>query len=382
MRISYVNFLILAALFVLVSACAPKPSQTPLPDRVALPVVGTENKAKGLWFATSNFSSGGKLGRLDLKSGLIERSILSIAPDTVILPDPAPEGVDGLILLTRMGQDAVTLLRGPRAEVVVHRALARMINPQGAARDSFGRLWVTAQESNSVLVLSPDLKEQVREIDLSALLASQDPVSKVDLAQVASLDQTHMVVSAQRLDRSKGWRPHPQGGLARINAESFQVELTALVDVTNPIQMAVHAEKVVLVGAGDFSLEVGGNGKVATFDGRMLAIESARNRNIDAKIIAADLDTKGEPPTVIAWYQEQKRSCVEIGAVQIICEGSEQSRGYVFGAIRRSGKFVFVSYLAIGSAELWVIELDGSLKLQTLEKKAMDMPIQSLSFGP
>jgi hypothetical protein len=381
MRISHVTALYLLSILVLISACVPKKSAEPLPDRVFMSLVGIEGTANGLWFTTSNYSNGGKLARLDLQSGLIQRSILTIAPDTVILPDFTPTGERGLILLTRMGQDAVTLLKGTRAEVVAHRALTKLINPQGAARDSSGRIWITTQESNSVLVLSPDLKDQVKEIDLSSLQASTVPFSRADLAQVARFDRNNMVVTAQRLDRSvRTWKPHPQSGIARINTESFQVEHSGLVEVTNPIQMAVQAEKIVVAGAGDLSAKAGGGGKVATLGGSVLAIESAREYG--AKIIAADLDTQAAPPAVIAWYQDQKRSCVEIGSVQVVCDGSEQNQGYVFGAIRRSGKFVFVSYIALGAAELWVLEIDSSFKLRNLERKAMNMPIQSLSFGP
>jgi hypothetical protein len=377
MRIYNVSVLLLPIYVFVLSACGGKPNSTPLPDHMTIPQnEKTEDSTSvfALWFTTSNYSTGGKLGRLDLKTGFINRSVLSVGTDTQIFTD----GTKGLLLLSRMNLDSVTALNGSNAEVTGYYSLPKRIKPQGATRDSHGRVWVTTQESNQVFILSPDLKTQVGNVNLSVLKESSAPNSLADLAQIIPLDKNHMTVSAQRLHRSvSAWKPDSQSGFAVVNTDSLQIEYSGFVNVSNPIQMANHAGKTTIVGAGDLSSSEGDHARIAILSGSQYAVESSND--ISAKVVAADLSTQGEPPTVIAWYQKENKSCIEIGTTQFICDGSALNQGYVFNSVRRLGKSIFISYIGSNNAELWIVRIDGGAPIQ---KIPMDMPIQSMTFGP
>jgi len=333
---------------------------------------------RALWF-TSGLATAGSLGRLDLKTGDLKFDVLSVGGDTQVFQD----GDDGLLLLTRQFLDSITVLRGIGAQVVNYKSLPPprpdvTPNAQGIARDAKGRVWVTLRESNQVLVFSPDVRTQVGSVDLSNLKVSDEPDAVADLAQIAQLDERHMVVTAQRMHRGVSrWRPAAQSGLAVIDIETLQPVSSGLVDLPNPQEMAVHAGKVTVVGAGDLSGADGAMGRVAVFSSGSLVVE--KSEDLPAKVIAADSSVAGEPPAMIAWYPNENMSCVQIGSKRLACDGSPENGGFVFYAIKRAGDRVFVSYNHPKLSQLWVLDTEG---LAETKKFKMELPIQSLSFGP
>ncbi len=273
------------------SGCSKKPTSAELPDRVVLPK--SEESANALWFTTTNLSTGGKLGRLDLKTGIVNRSIMVVGPDAQIFPD----GSKGLFLLTRMSQDAVTALEGSEGKIVGHFSLPTRINPQMALRDSKGKVWVTLQESNSISVLAPDLKSQVGGVDLSSLKDSNDEGELADLAQIAFVDDSRVMISAQRLHRSvAAWKPDKFSGIAIVNTESLAVEFSGLLEVSNPTQIEYRDGVTTIAGMGDLSAPDGEPARTASFTG--LNFQPVSSVLSPGKILATDISVVGQPADV------------------------------------------------------------------------------------
>ncbi len=362
---------------VLSLGCGPKPTHRKLANHVNLPPApeksSSADDASALWFTTSNYTTGGTLGRLDLKTGAINRAVMTVSSDTQIFAD----GQQGLFLLSRIKNDGVTLLKGPLAHVSVFYSLPKGSNPQHVLRDREGRVWVTLQESNDLLVLSSDLTKQETSINLRALALSEEPGALGDLAHLYQVDEEHIAVTAQRLHRSvRAWKPDAQSGFAVINSKSLIVESTQLLVVPNPIKLGRAESKVVIIGGGDFSTPDGATAKLLSFAPNSFT-ESVFT-DLGGKVLAADLSVEAEAPTMIVWYPNQNKSCVQLGSTKIICEGNSLNEGYVFNAIHRIGSRVFVSYYGADEAQMWLITLGQATSVQ---KIPMDLPIISMSGG-
>lgn len=376
MRILNVTWILtgLVAAVAATSGCQ-KPEAESLPKKVD--VTHTKNAVAmppALWFASSD-SSSGFLGRLDLKKGDLKFDVLPVDADTVVFQD----GAEGLFLLARGFLGSVRVLRGPEARVDGYKSLppprpSVYANAQGVARDLKGRVWVTTMESNNVLVFSADLRQQVGSVDLSSLKESNEPDAVADLAQIAKLDDGHMVVTAQRLHRLvRGMPPAAQSGLAVIDIETLKPVSSGLVNLVNPMQMAVGNGKVTIVGGGDLFAPEGPTGRIAGFSGASLVMDTPED--LPCKIPYADLTMDGEPPAIIAWYPKENKSCVQIGQRKLACDDG----GFVFFAIKRAGDSIFVSFKDPGHAQLWVLDANGVAETKKYDVK---MPIQSMSFGP
>lgn len=373
-------FLFLLAFFYL--GCAPRPQKTTTPDQLSVPAqtLAAEDKQKALWFAGTNYSSGGNLGRLDLETGKLATGVLPIAPDTQIFQD----GKNGLFLLTRMHQDALTLLSGDQAKVGAQFSLKERVNPQWAARDSQNRIWLTSLDSNFVQIFSSDLNSQVGSVDLSGLVEENSTDGFAELAQVIALGQNQMAVSAQRLHRGVGyWKPDPKSGLAIINTDTLRPEYMGLVEAPNPdflfspvTSFLLNEPSVYIFGAGDLSSSQGVPAKINLFS--LNSQTSLSLGEIPYRIISSHITSLEQPPAMIAWYQADHKSCVQLGEKQIVCDGSGDNGGYVFNKILRYGNLLFVSYVAFRNAQLWIVPLDGT----PIQKIDMGLPIESMSFGP
>lgn len=370
-----------------VLGCGPRPVHKKWPDHVSLPPAPEKptraDETKALWFTTSNYATGGTLGRLDLTTGAINRTVMTVGSDTQIFPDTD----QGLFLLNRMIGDGVTVLKGASAQVSGFYSLNKGSNPQQALRDHQGRVWVSMLESNDILVLSPDLQRQEASISLENLKVPDLADAMPNLAQLYQVDDEHMMVTAQRIHRFvRAWKPDAQSGLAVINTKSLMVDFTQLLSVPNPIQLGRSQNKLVIVGGGDFSTREGLSAKLAHFESPSFA-EGNFNReiftegiysDIDGKILAADLSVGSEAPAMIVWYPKENKSCVQVGLIKVICEGSSLNEGYVFNAIRRLGSRIFVAYYGADEAQLWILTTGESASLQ---KIPMDLPIVSMSGG-
>jgi hypothetical protein len=361
-------------------ACGPRPDRIQPDNQVNLPPQNVSVQQKAVWFATSNYTQGGTLARLDLATGDLNQRVLDIGPDVIIFPD----GSEGLLALNRttIGRDSLMALTGPGAAVSGVALLPGQMNPQGVARDAQGRPWVVGLESNRVHVLSADLSGPLGTVDLSGLVEADSTDGVAELAHVTQLGEDRMVISAQRLRRTAGlWPPEPQSGIAIVRSESLELEYLGMVNVPNPT--AIFADlvsfaqdpRVIVLGSGDLS---GGTitGASSSFSPRLREEDSAVR--FPYRIIFAHFWQPDQPPAVIAWYKQENKSCVQIGEKKLICEGSLANGGYVFNRVLRHGNLVFVSYIASGASELWIVSVeDGSVR-----KVSMRLPIESMSFGP
>ena len=373
------------------SACSEKPKKKVLDSVISLDFIAHKDSKtfpKGLWFTGLNFVNGGYLGRLDLETGSINRSLLKIGPDTIVLPDSTQ---DGLLLLNRGGQEALARLVGVKAEMEFTQSLPQWSNPQSVVRDSRGNIWVTFLELNEVRVYSPDLKNELAKVDLSNLgLKGIDGKGNADLGPMAMMDDKTIIIAAQRLHREKSWSPVLFSGLALINIDNFQLESTQLVALPNPILLSkdrVH-DQTILIGRGDYVDPAGAMGQYAIINDKTLSLSSSTL--LEGKVVAADEGGRGDPPALIVLYPSENKSCVQRGSIKIICEINADNGGYVFSSIRQSGNIIFASYYGHQSSELWILtlpkEFSSSVSVTStevsLQKIPMDLPIFSLSFGP
>ena len=389
------NFDLKIIFSLLLISCAPRPEKTTASDHVHISQqdegVKEQVAQKAIWISTTNYSSGGALERLDLQTGDITHGVLATGPDVQIFQDKLQDGKEGLFLLTRMHQDSVTTLSGSKAQVVGQTPLPENSNPQSVARDSMGRVWVTSMDSNSVQIFSPDLKSPVGSVDLSALKEENSTDGFAELAQVIAVDADRMAVSAQRLRRSVSyWKPEAQSGLSVVNIHTLKSESTSFIPAANPNLLFAHLSpvtqdaQVYVIGSGDLGSAQGAASGITLFSTQQQSTVSTVNYSY--RILAADLHLPTEPPAIIAWYQADKKSCVQIGDQKLVCEGSDADGGYVFNKILRYGNSIFVSYVAMDTAQLWVIPVSDYLSepaaLSQIQKLNMSLPISSMSFGP
>jgi hypothetical protein len=377
--------------------CAPSPKAPSWSHQMHLPdgVISLSNRDArgGLWFVTSNYSTGGTLGRIDLKTGKINSKLLLVGADTQLFPD----GKDGLFILNRMRQDSVTAVQGPFAKATAYRQLPRGSNPQAVVRDRQGRVWLTLSETDQVLALSEDLTNTVAALDFSHLAAdhrlsggrpnvapgigvvSEVKVNKADLASMLLLGENRLLVAAQRLHREGGpWRPDPQSALIEIDTEALKVSSTQFLAAANPQQLGVVENSVWLVGGGDFSSRDGSLGSLLRFPDLGVSRAPEHEESL-GKILAVDFSEPLEVPILIVWYPQQQQSCVEFNQVKLVCAGNSSNQGYVFSHLRRLGSHIFVTYQDQYTQEIWLV----SVRDRKVEQKvSVALPVMSLSFGP
>jgi hypothetical protein len=360
------------------AACSPRPEKAQPASQITLanpsdPTAITENEkfntdATAIWMTTSNLSNGGTLARLDLKSGNLNPQILTAPRDAVLNAGPS-----GVFMLTRMENDGVTVLSGPGAQATAHASLSDFCNPQSAARDSLGQVWVVSLDSNWVQVFSRDLKKIVASVDLTQLAVASPGVNYASLANVIALDADTVAVTAQRHHRSaSAWQPDVQGGLALIDIHTYLPRSVGFTAASNPITLFAKNATLFILGAGDQTPQAGTQASLRQLSG------ARSSENTIAvypfTVLDANLYSAQEPPALIAWYKDQNKSCVQIGVTQIYCEEG----GYVFNHLLRVGNILYVAYSNAGNAGLWTIRIDN----HEIQKFPMNLPIQSMTFGP
>lgn len=370
-------FLVLTILI----ACDPKPKRAPLPNHVELekkdPSATEDSTSRALWFTTTNYATGGTLGRLDLQTGQLDRNVLTVGSDTLVVSD-LPQGI---FLLNRMTADSVSALKGERAELSAHYVLDKKSNPQAILRDRLGHVWVTNQSRNEILVLDESMNQQIASVDLRSLALKTETEELAYLAQLFQIESGPIFVTAQRMHRTvRSWKPDALSGIASINPQTFIVDSAQLLPIPNPIQLGKSAGKITMIGAGDLSAKDGLEGAVATLDLNEGSGFSVRdNAPLGGKVLGADTSVESEDPTMIVWYPRENKSCVQVGKTRIVCDGNALNEGYVFNAIHRIGSLIFVAYYGEGEAQLWIITLTQSSF--DLKKVAMDLPILSFCGG-
>lgn len=363
------------------------------PAAVSLPIIshkGEREFPKGLWFVGNNFATGGSLGRLDLETGLIQHNILKVGPDTIVVPDSN----EAIFMLNRQGQDSIARIKGVKADIESSREFLKDSNPQTVIRDLKGNIWVSFLELNQIHVYSPNLKELVAQVDLTHLgIKGIDGSIHADLGPMAVFDDHIILIAAQRLHRDRSWAPDKNSGLAYINSDSYAVESSHFIELSNPTLLKTEPSKsrVTIVGKGDFVDVSGLMGQVLFFDQKNLS--SAQTHFYNGKIIAADFAEGSDDPALIVWYPKDNKSCIQMGEISIVCAGSPANQGYVFSAIRQVSNIIFVSYFGNQTSELWVIDFktgevsgedsgEDSGENSIVQRIPMDLPLFSLSFGP
>ncbi|MBI4925346.1 MAG: hypothetical protein HY843_05425 [Bdellovibrio sp.] len=330
---------------------------------------------KGLWLALSAPPDTGKLARIDLQTMDINQNVLPIPSDVQIFNDKG----EHLFLLNRNHNDSLTLLKGTNAEVAATFAFIDKSNPQAVSRDQLDRIWVTFYDKNFVQVLSADLKEEIKNIDLSKLRddTNQALVDSDGFAELSSL--THygdnkMAILAQRLERTReGFRANSPSGLIYIDIFSFQTKLD-LLDILNPLAIYSDNKNLIIYGAGDQS------GKASPENQRgskYKYTEGAVNPTIqqfDTVILDVYKANYSDISALITYQPAKNEYCIRFDNNNIYCETGD----YVFNKIIRVDNALFVSYTKNKSSELWVMTLDGKFVV----KNTLDLPITAMSFGP
>lgn len=371
-------------LFLLLSGgCVEQPRKNQFSEFITprwIPHKGEGSLPKALWFTGANFTTGGYLGRLDLETGRIQRSLLRVGPDAIVISDSS----ESLFLLSRYAQDAVAVVKGADAQIQHSMALPLDSNPQSAVRDQRGNIWISFLNLNEVYSYSADLKSLLAKVDLTTLGVQNHTSGKVnaDLGAMVLWDSETLLVSAQRLHRDRSWVPDRYSGFAFVNTVRQEVESTHLVEVSNPLLVARDESaqsQIVVVGKGDLSDSLGVMGQVLWFEEGMK--KKVQTQTLSGKIIAADFSGKNNEPALVVWYPQENKSCLQLGSWSLLCEGSSENLGYVFSSIRYFGNIIFVSYYSHQSSELWVVNFDEHDGVQ-VQKIPMDLPVMSLSFGP
>ncbi len=388
--------------------CSPRPSKTPWPDHFQPPQgknkITDKSLLPALWFTSTNFASGGYLGRMDLISGVIQQKIRTVGTDTVVLPDVSTQGV---FLLNRLKQDGVGFIPNKEGQIQNYFTLPEGSNPQMAIRDSQGRVWLTMLDSNEVFLLSKDLKEKLNGIDLSVLSnqklqtlknSLQLANSYADLGPMLLWNEDTLWVGAQRLNRELGgWPPSPISGIAEININTLKINKTRDLELSNPILFGKVSSKgvgdptFVLVGRGDFTQldKIPGGYLTGTEFG-----VTSLSQSVKSAVTAADINPQVTKPIIVVWYPAENKSCVQIGLVPVLCDGNEKNGGYVFYAIRSQGNLIFVSHVDQGVSEIWMLTLNSNIiegnenskldfdPLLEVQKISIALPVFSFSFGP
>jgi hypothetical protein len=382
-QLSSVLFYFILVLFL--ASCSNKPgksgsdSSVDLPDShkplssdlLRLDDEGESNtQAEAIWFTASNFSTASILGRLDLKTGEIRSDFFSPSQDSIVLP----AGKDKLFLLSRMGADQIAILSGASATVTYNRPLQKFSNPQFAAQDSKGKVWVVSHDLNTVDVYSSDLSVLETQIDLSDFAVPGLTTDYASLAQLQLLENHKIAVTAQRLHRGSSiWNPDKKSGLAIIDTDSFKVEYSELIKVSNPVRTYYSDSQLFILGSGDQSP----NNSVSSASLGEFDVTQSQFKRISKHpfiVLDAHIYSAKKPAAMIAWYKEQDKTCAQIGEKEIYCEEG----GYVFNKVLRVGNHLYLSRSDQGTSQLWILSIEDG----TYKKVTTQLPIQSMAFGP
>ncbi len=370
--IKYVLSITTVVTMVTLLSCAQKPGALS-PSDIKFPDGFKPNSGeKAIWLATGN-QSGGKLLRLDLETGALEKNHLPIGSDVEIQTDSANQ----IFMLTRFHQDSVAVLDGKNGDLKYYRMLEENSNPQYASRDPMGRVWVTAQQKNTVSVLSPDLKNEIDQIDLSDL---KDNDGFAELAQVLPLGNSQMMVLAQRLHRENShWAPNDKAGMALINIDDLKSRPTLQdLDLSNPVAAYSNGESFLIVGSGDLGPSPAKNApKAGMLASKKIdpSTESIKTpQSYPYSIVAAHITNIDSPVAMITYRSEENKYCVNWNEKDLYCD----TGNYPFHKILKIGNALFVAYVKDGNAGLWIFSLDG----KSLVKNSLELPIQSMCKGP
>jgi hypothetical protein len=374
------------------AACRDRPEKLVLEDRPATcPSLRAQAGERGLWLGLSDHSRTGVLGRMELATCRLSYRLLETAQDALL----AGDGAKGLFLLNRMTDDSlISLGLGPSGEasVTAEHKLPERSNPQSAARDERGRVWVVSQDSNDAILLSPDLGTELGRIDLSELTEANSPAGDghPELAQVVCLPdslfpgaRSYVLVTAQRQRRSTGgWVPESRGGYAILSvprskedSPNIRIEKTGDLPVSNPLAARLRGTELWIAGAGNLASTPGGplSGFVVLGIDPGGGLSEKRSWTVPYRILDADLGPDGEEPALIAYYPEEKQSCIQIGERKLVCEGSAQNGGFVFRKLLRVDQTVFASFSEAENGQLWLVPAGSS---------GLEPPIQRLNTGP
>lgn len=351
-------------------ACSARPQVEDLVGNRSLqPAALGANEAPALWLALTDYRSRGELARLDLASGTIRYGVLPTAPDIYLVPDS-----DGLLLLQRNGGDSITRVRGANAQVEATFPLTNYVNPQAAVRDRLGRVWLVSLDSNSVDILSPDLRSRVASVDLSSLVVGNaDPYA--ELYDLLPLSGDRMAVVAARVDRVS-WTPQPQSGLAELDINSFSLLSKRDLAMANATQLfSLDGGSAFLVlgsGAQDAAIQRNGG-----FLRQGLGMDASELTTVGGRVIHGAMSQEG----VLAWVEwqpERQRSCIRYGLRTLTCVQDNRGSGFFFYRVAVAAGRIFVSFSELGNHQIWVIQIENG----AIEKMDLPMALGSMAPGP
>ena len=383
---SFIYLFLYISFTVSLISCQPMLRPQKLSGNVEFPpnldLKGDSNLPPALWFVTSNFSTAGSLGRLDLKNGDLNHSVKAVGTDCLIKEDHK----SNLLLLSRTSPESLSILSGASATTQYQLIVPDGTNLQTALRDSRDLIWFTSLESNKLKAFSSDLTKLEIEVDLTILANIQTQSKNTDLSALIEDKNGNIWVSAQRMKRtSQAWIPSEESGFASLSIamspsldgfKSVKVESFSFLKLVNPIDIGLQGDDFILVGGGDWSQKTKNKGSIALIELNQNNLKSISE--FSGYILDSDFSMKNQPPNLIVWYPELNKSCLNIGLDVILCEEDLLMRGYVFSRVKRTRDFIFVSYSNSKLAQLWIIDIE---KKTVVKKINMAQPIMSMSFG-
>ena len=286
----------------------------------------------------------------------------------------AGDGADGFFLLTRGSGESVTLLSGADAAPAGSFPLANGTNPQHAARDGKGRVWVASMESNTIEILAPDLRAHAGSVDIGALRDDADGLAEP--YAVVNLGNGLMGIAAARIQRP-AWTPSAQAGAMLIDESTLAVKDWRLLSVANATQAFASGGGMLVVGSGGLSPASPLAGGIELFGAGSLV--SVEHRAFTGRVVHSDLGPTGEL-AYIDWRPSEARSCLRYGVRELVCDGHTpgEGSGYVFSHVLVAGDTIFLAYAKDGDSELWSVPVNGG----AIQRLPMDQPVQSLILGP
>lgn len=353
-------------------ACSARPLPTSLgTQQIEPPRLQATGAEQGLWFALSDYRSRGEIARLDLSSGEIRYNIHETGRDVHLV---AEKDRSGFFLLTRNGGDSITKFSGRNGAPERTFGFENLVNPQSAARDRHGRVWVVHLDRNSVDVLAPDLSARIASISLQVLHGGgTDSFAELyDLQPSANGEE--MLVVAARVDRPE-WKPQDFSRIAWVNVDSLAITAARNLTLANATQiLAVGDEQLVLgSGAQDSATPISGG-----FE--RLGINRATEENsrlAQARVIHGASDSSGRIAW-IEWNPQENKSCLRLGQRRLTCAASVITQGFLFYRVAISGERLFAAYSLAGRHELWVMDLGTN----ELKRYPMSDAIVSMVPGP
>jgi hypothetical protein len=357
-----ITFSILSVLLIFFSSCGlgfspPKPQKEKdaLNNSTSQPETHfsfkiNQSQHKALWFTTTDYQVG-QLHRIDFKTGRIYKNILTLAGDVQIIND----GENKLILLTRSNRDSLQLLKWDDEKKIVKITneipFEKDSNPQYAARDKWGQIFVTFLEKNFVSIYKEENNKiiKIQDIFLDELADPHDKIAELGFVSQGhfSHETSVMIILAKRLQRrlipgSWDWVPASLGGMAIISGSKqndFKIK-TQLIEAPNPLIFfnmrddSLNESKVnfspLIVASGDQSSQKSLTPEILTmkFDSNLereseefldellsdnLIVFDKNSHNFDASTSILDSaitdQIKGEILNLV-WNQKDKTTCL------------------------------------------------------------------------